>query len=52
VPRLPTAVLATGLVMLSALSLVCGLILHTVTRSRIETKRLFYLSVPIRFRRP
>lgn len=51
VPRLPTAVLATGLMLLASLSLVCGLILQTVTRGRIELKRLHYLSVPIRFRR-
>jgi hypothetical protein len=51
VPRLPTAVLATGLMLLASLSLVCGLILHTVTRGRIEMKRLYYLSIPIRFRR-
>ena len=50
VPRLPTAVLATGLTILAFLSLVCGLILQTVTRGRIEMKRLNYLSVPIRFR--
>ncbi len=50
VPRLPTAVLATGLMILASLSLVCGLILQTVTRGRIEMKRLNYLSVPIRFR--
>ena len=50
VPRLPTAVLATGLMILASLSLVCGLILQTVTRGRIEMKRLHYLSVPIRFR--
>ena len=51
VPRLPTAVLATGLMVLASLSLVCGLILQTVTRGRIELKRLHYLAVPIRFRR-
>jgi glycosyltransferase involved in cell wall biosynthesis len=50
VPRLPTAVLATGLIILASLSLVCGLVLHTVTRGRIEMKRLNYLSIPIRFR--
>ena len=43
VPRLPTAVLATGLMILASLSLVCGLILQTVTRGRIEMKRLHYL---------
>jgi hypothetical protein len=52
VPRLPTAVLSMGLMLLSFLSLTCGLILATVTRGRIEAKRLQYLSVPIRFPRP
>ena len=46
VPRLPTAVLSTGLVLLSFLSFVCGLILDTVTRGRKEAKRIAYLSVP------
>lgn len=49
VPRLPTAVLATGLVLVSFLSLTCGLILDTVTRGRKEFKRIAYLNVPIRF---
>ena len=44
VPRLPTAVLATGLAILAALSLMCGFVLDTVTRGRRELKRLFYLS--------
>jgi len=43
--RQPTAILCTGLVVLSALSLVTGLILDTVTRGRREIKRLAYLSV-------
>jgi len=46
VPRLPTAVLATGLMLLAFLSLVCGLILDTVTRARREIKRLAYLAHP------
>jgi glycosyltransferase involved in cell wall biosynthesis len=46
VPRLPTAVLATGLVLLGFLSLTCGLILDTVTRGRKEMKRLQYLTLP------
>jgi glycosyltransferase involved in cell wall biosynthesis len=46
VPRLPTAVLSTGLVLLSFLSLACGLILDTVTRGRLEAKRLAYLGIP------
>jgi len=49
VPRLPTAVLSTGIMLLAFLSMACGLILETVTRGRIEAKRLHYLSVPIRF---
>ena len=44
VPRMPTAILATGLAILAFLALTCGLILDTVTRGRRETKRLFYLS--------
>jgi glycosyltransferase involved in cell wall biosynthesis len=50
VPRLPTAVLATGLALTAALSFVCGLILGTVTRARNELKRLHYLNSSIRFR--
>lgn len=46
VPRLPTAVLAMGLMILAFLSLVCGLILETVTRARREMKRLRYLELP------
>ena len=45
VPRLPTALLATGLMLLAFLGLACGLILDTVTHSRREMKRLFYLSI-------
>ncbi len=44
VPRLPTAVLVTGLVILSALSGMTGLILDTVVRGRQEVRRLAYLS--------
>jgi hypothetical protein len=46
VPRLPTAVLVTGLVILAFLSLAAGLILDTVTRGRHEAKVLRYLSIP------
>lgn len=45
VPRFPTAILVSGLMVLSFLSLVCGLVLNTVTRGRQEMKRLFYLSI-------
>jgi glycosyltransferase involved in cell wall biosynthesis len=44
VPRLPTALLATGIMLLAFLSLSCGLILDTVTRGRKEIKRLAYLA--------
>jgi hypothetical protein len=43
VPRLPTAVLATGLMLVAFLSLTCGLVLGTVTRGRREMKMLAYL---------
>ena len=46
VPRLPTAVLAMGVAMISALSFACGLVLDSVARGRKEMKRLAYLSVP------
>ena len=45
VPRLPTAVLSMGLMLLAFLSLASGLILDTVTRGRWELKRLAYLAV-------
>jgi glycosyltransferase involved in cell wall biosynthesis len=44
VPRLPTAVLSTGLMLLAFLSVACGLILDTVTRGRRELKLLSYLA--------
>jgi glycosyltransferase involved in cell wall biosynthesis len=46
VPRLPTAVLAASIMLLSFLSLSCGLILDTVTRGRREMKRMVYLATP------
>jgi glycosyltransferase involved in cell wall biosynthesis len=44
VPRFPTAILVTGLMILAALSGFAGLILDTVVRGRREVKRLAYLS--------
>jgi hypothetical protein len=38
-----------GLMVMSLLSLSCGLVLATVTRGRIEAKRLQYLSLPSLF---
>lgn len=46
VPRFPTAILATGVMILAFLSLTAGLILDTVTRGRQELKRLRYLAIP------
>jgi glycosyltransferase involved in cell wall biosynthesis len=46
VPRLPTALLAASLAMISFLSLACGVILDAVARGRREMKRLAYLSIP------
>ena len=43
VPRLPTAILSMGIMILSIISLACGLILDTVTRGRKELKKLTYL---------
>ncbi|WP_294040445.1 glycosyltransferase [Sphingomonas sp.] len=46
VPRFPTAILATGLIILAALSFFAGLILDTVVRGRREVRRLAYLAHP------
>jgi len=46
VPRLPTAVLSMGLMILAMLSASSGLVLDTVTRGRREMKLLAYLSQP------
>ena len=46
VPRFPSLILATGLMVLTALSLFAGLILDTVVRGRREVRRLAYLALP------
>ena len=46
VPRLPTAVLATGIMLTALLSQVCGAVLHVVTLGRQEAKQLAYLAIP------
>jgi hypothetical protein len=46
VPRLPTAVLSTGLMIIAMLAISSGLVLDTVTRGRREMKLLAYLSQP------
>ena len=45
VPRFPTAVLVTGMVIVAMLCVFTGLILDTVTRGRREVRRLAYLSL-------
>ena len=46
VPRLPTAVLAVGAILVGIVSLASGLILDTVTLGRREAKRMRYLEIP------
>ena len=43
VPRFPTAILSTGLMLAALLAIACGLVLDTVTRGRREAKLLAYL---------
>ncbi len=45
VPRFPTAILCTGLVILSCMSATCGLILDSLARFRVEQKRMLYLAL-------
>ena len=45
VPRFPTAILATGMIIVAVLCFFAGLILDTVTRGRREMRRLAYLSL-------
>ena len=46
VPRFPTAILVTGMVIIAVLCFFAGLILDTVTRGRREMRRLAYLALP------
>lgn len=46
VPRIPTAILSSALVLLGGLCFACGIILDVVTRGRKESKRFAYLSIP------
>jgi glycosyltransferase involved in cell wall biosynthesis len=45
VPRVPTAILVTGMTIVAVLCFFTGLILDTVTRGRREVRRLYYLSL-------
>jgi glycosyltransferase involved in cell wall biosynthesis len=46
VPRYPTAILVTGMMIVAVISFAVGLILDTVVRGRREVRRLHYLSLP------
>jgi len=46
VPRFPTAILATGLMLIAVLCIFAGAILDSVARGRREAKRLAYLAFP------
>ena len=46
VPRFPTAILSTGIMLMAALTLMAGTVLDTVTRGRRETRLLAYLQHP------
>lgn len=43
VPRIPTAILSTGIMMISFVSLICGLILDSISKARLDMKKLHYL---------
>ena len=45
VPRLPTALICVALMLLGSISLVCGIVLDTVTLGRAESKHFAYLSI-------
>lgn len=47
VPRLPTAVLSTGIMLLAFLSLTTGIVLDTVSRGRREVRMLTYLQYSV-----
>ena len=52
VPRFPTAILCSALMLLAFLSAYAGLILNTVTTARREFKRLVYLRIPFTLSNP
>ena len=47
VPRFPTAILSTGIMLLASMSFVCGLILNSLAGARWEAKRALYLANPV-----
>ncbi len=51
VPRFPTAILASAIMVIGVLAVMTGLILDTVTLGRREMKRMAYLALPAPSRR-
>jgi glycosyltransferase involved in cell wall biosynthesis len=47
VPRLPTAILAMGLMIIAVLSFTAGVVLDSITNGRRELRRLRYLDIPL-----
>ncbi|MBM3607116.1 MAG: hypothetical protein FJX29_01480 [Alphaproteobacteria bacterium] len=45
VPGLPTTILCVGLMLIASLLCVCGIVLDSLARARIEQKRILYLAV-------
>lgn len=48
VPRLPTAILSAAVMLCALLSFLCGVILDSLSRGRLEHKRLRYVATPAR----
>jgi hypothetical protein len=46
VPRLPTAILSTGMMLLAFLAYTLGIILHSISHKQSELKQMSYLSYP------
>jgi len=46
VPRLPTAILSTGVMVLAFLTYTLGIILHSISHKQSELKQMSYLSYP------
>ena len=46
VPRIPTAILTTGIMLVGVVCFICGLILDSLSRGRREIKLMLYLSIP------
>jgi len=47
VPRLPTAILAMGLMIIAVLSFTAGVVLDSISNARRELRRLRYLDIPL-----